>query len=187
MAQRPQNLRLLVFLGLMLIASACSPGLSGGPATTQADDHTLTLTTPDEPGLPLTIHGLVLDAATQQPIPEAHLKIYHADANGEYQPAVPEDESTARLSGEVRSGPDGRFTLHTIVPREYDVPGNRHIHLHSVQASGYQDFGGVVLFEADVNDEIRQWALDTGFGTIIELQEQQGVMVGELTILLESN
>ena len=70
------------------------------------------------------------------------------------------------------------------MPREYDQPGNRHIHIQYVRADGYQDFGGVILFENDVNDEIRQWANDTGFGISIELEEIEGIQVGEITISL---
>lgn len=184
MKRRLYGLAAILLLWVTLLAPACSPAPNGQPAAPGSDAHTLALTTPDEPGQPLTIHGQVLAAATQNPVPGAQLYFYHADADGEYDPVDPEDESTARLSGLVTAAEDGRFTLHTIVPREYDVPGNRHIHIHYARADGFQDFGGVILFEDDVNDEIRQWAEETGFGTIIPLQEDQGVMVGDLTIQL---
>lgn len=145
----------------------------------------MTLAAIDEPGQPLTITGKVVDLLTNEPIPGTQVYLYQADANGEYLPTDPEDESTARLSGEVVTGDDGQFIVHTIVPREYDQPGNRHIHLHYVRADGYEEMGGVILFEDDVNDEIRQWANETGFGFIIELEEHDGVMEGNITLQLE--
>ncbi|MBN2045952.1 MAG: hypothetical protein JW757_13100 [Anaerolineales bacterium] len=38
----------------------------------------------------------------------------------------------------------------------------------------------MILFENDVNAEIRQWADETGFGIIIELQEKDGVQHGHV-------
>ncbi len=159
------------------------------PATLQSTiptgAYTITLAADDEPGQRLTIYGQVIDRQTGEPVPFAHVFLYHADANGEYQPVDPDDESTARLSGEVVTGEDGQFVVQTIVPREYDQPGNRHIHLHYIRADGYDDLGGVILFENDVNDEIRQWAESTGFGFIIELTEWGGVMEGNIILQLE--
>jgi protocatechuate 3,4-dioxygenase beta subunit len=137
----------------------------------ETDNSTISLAPADEPGQQLMLFGTVIDSQTGEPIPNTQVYLYHADATGEYNPSDPEDESTARLSGEAITNDAGEFTVDTIVPREYDQPGNRHIHLHYVRAEGYQDGGGVILFEKDVNDEIRQWAIDTGFGTIIELRD----------------
>jgi protocatechuate 3,4-dioxygenase beta subunit len=185
------NNKQLLFISLLwLLFSALITGCSHREApVTQSletnDAHTLVLTSPDEPGQSLTLSGTVTDNQTGQPLPGTRIYLYHADANGEYLPADPDDESTARLSGEVITGDTGQFTVHTIVPREYDMPGNRHIHLHYVRADGYQDFGAVILFENDVNPEIRQWANDTGFGIIIELEEVDGGQQGSVTIPLD--
>lgn len=184
MIHRLHLLSLLESTILVLTLVACSITPADQVTAPPTEAHTLTLTTPDEPGQPLTIYGRVIDDSTDKPVPGARIYLYHADADGEYEPADPSDESTARLSGEVVSGESGQFTLHTIVPREYDIPGNRHIHIHYVQVEGFRDFGGVVLFEDDVNDEMRLWAQDTGFGLIIPLQESQGEVEGKLTIAL---
>jgi protocatechuate 3,4-dioxygenase beta subunit len=171
-------------LGVLL--SGCSSTVSleqsGSPVS---DSHKVVLAPEDEPGQRLTLRGTVIDSQTGNPIPNAQIYLYHADADGEYHPSDPEDESTAKLSGTVSTGLDGQFSVDTIVPREYDQPGNRHIHIQYVRADGYQDFGGVILFENDVNDEIRQWANDTGFGIIIELEEMGGVQNGEIIIKLD--
>jgi len=172
---------------MLTVFTACSPNTQPEPNSSQVtDDHSVTLAPETEPGQRLRLHGVVVDSQTQQPVPNAEIYLYHADANGEYLPSDPADESTAKLSGTVTTGPDGAFTVHTIVPREYDQPGNRHIHLHYVQAEGYLQLGGVILFEDDVNSEIRQWANDTGFGIIIDLGEEDGIQVGNIALQLES-
>jgi protocatechuate 3,4-dioxygenase beta subunit len=155
------------------------------PSALETNIPTISLASADEPGQRLILFGTVSDSQTGESIPNTQVYLYHADANGDYQPSDPADESTARLSGEGITNDAGKFTVDTIVPREYDQPGNRHIHLHYVRAEGYQDGGGVILFENDVNDEIRQWAIDTGFGTIIQLEEIDGVQHGNIVILLD--
>lgn len=144
----------------------------------------ISLATTDEVGQRLIINGVVVDSITNEPIENARIYLYQADAKGEYRPVDPDDESTAKLSGKVVTRDSGQFVVHTILPGEYNMPGNRHIHLHYVRADGYENMGGVILFEDDVNDEVRQWATDTGFGTIIDLIESGGVLVGHVTIRL---
>lgn len=182
-----KTLRISIF-GLLFIVftTGCSNIPSNDePSPQEADIPTLSLAPANEPGQRLILFGTVVDSQTGEPIPHTEVYLYHADANGEYQPSDPSDESTAKLSGEIITNDAGEFIVDTIVPREYDQPGNRHIHLHYVRAEGYQDGGGVILFENDVNDEIRQWATDTGFGTIIELEEMEGVQRGNVIITLD--
>lgn len=181
----PAIIVLVYSLALCVIAGSCGnvPDQNSS-SSLETHNSTISLAPFDEPGQRLVLSGSVIDSQTGEPISQAQVYLYHADANGQYQPSNPQDESTARLSGEVITNVDGKFTVSTIVPREYDQPGNRHIHLHSARADGYQDSGGVILFEQDVNAEIRQWALDIGFGTIIELEEIDGVQHGNVEIQL---
>ena len=178
---------LLVVRAVLLstIVVGCGVADPSDPRTMPGGNaHTISLVTADEPGQPLTLYGTVLDNVSNQPIPGARVYLYHADANGEYLPTDPADESTAKLSGEIVTGDAGQFTVHTIVPRDYDQSGNQHIHLHYVRADGYQEIGRVILFKHDVNDAVRQWANDTGFGIVIELTERDGVMEGNVTLPL---
>ena len=176
---------------LLLVVMSCTLAIAGcqsagiGSATPGIDRaHTIRLADANEPGQRLTLFGRVVDTENNEPIPDALVYLYHADANGEYLPTDPNDESTAKLSGEIITDDKGQFQVETIVPREYDQPGNKHIHLHYVRAEGYTETGGVILFEYDVNDEIRAWALDTGFGIIIDVTERNGVMEGQVVIEL---
>lgn len=126
---------------------------------------------PDEPGAPLTLVILVVDAATGTPVADAELLLYHADDGGAYDPSDPADESTARLRAEGRTDGAGAFAVRTVLPGEYpgQPPGNRHVHLEFVRAPGFVPAGGVILFEHNVSDAVRDWALRTGFGRVTEL------------------
>lgn len=175
-----------IFIFISLIA--CASNQSDGQVTNPTENkNLLILTTENEPGQRLEIYGTVIDSITQTSIPNTKIYLYHADANGEYHPADPNDESTAKFSGEVISDENGNFIVQTIVPREYELNGNKHIHLHYILAEGYKQDGGVILFDHDVNDEIRDWATTTGFGYIIQLQEIDGIMKGDLVIQLVPN
>ena len=178
------TLLLPIFLSICFFVVSCGV-MPLTPETSTEDIPVFVLASADEPGQRLMLKGTVVDSQTNEPIPDTKIHLYHADANGEYQPTDPNDESTARLSGTLTTDTAGNFAVDTIVPREYDQPGNRHIHLHSVSAANYQNGGGVILFENDVNPEIRQWANETGFGTIIELEEIDGVQHGHVTISLD--
>jgi hypothetical protein len=139
-----------------------------------------------EPGQPLRIEGRVLDAETSRPITGAVILVYQTDDGGEYEPADRGDESTARIRGELTSDEDGRFAFRTILPGEYpgQPPGNRHIHVHSVEAPGYAPTGFVILFDDNVRDDVRSWAAETGFGQVIETSSAEGVLRGSVEIQL---
>jgi protocatechuate 3,4-dioxygenase beta subunit len=162
-----------------------APVASDGPMATPSAE--LSIAGDKEPGQPLRIAGRVVDAETGAPIDGAQVLVYQTDDGGEYEPADLADESTARLRGEMITAADGRFAFRTILPGEYpdQPPGNRHIHVHSVSADGYAPRGFLILFEHNVRSEVREWARDTGFGQIIELAEEDGLLAGSLEVPLE--
>ena len=152
--------------------------------TDTGDKNTLMLAPEDEPGERLIVNFLITDKQTGEPLPNTEVYLYQANTNGEYHPSVPQDESTARLSGVITSDDSGKFTLSTILPGEYEEPGNRHIHIHYARAEGYEQTGGVILFDNNVNDEVRRWANETGFGFIIDIEELNETFVGDLNLKL---
>lgn len=92
------------------------------------------IATPGARGRHITIEGQVLDGAGQ-PVPDALLEIWQADADGQYAPGP-------GFSGFGRSGTDdgGRFAFTTIVPGRVpgpDGPQAPHL-LVSVLARGVQ-------------------------------------------------
>lgn len=79
-------------------------------------------------GTPVKLTGFVLDRKGK-PIPNALLDFWHADGNGEY------DFNGFRCRGHQFSGPDGRYTLETVLPGLY--PGRtRHYHVRLQAAHG---------------------------------------------------
>ena len=173
------------FIALVLLASPPAVGCTAAPvAPPDSSASVLTFAGPDEPGAPLTLYGTVVDSLTGAPLAGARVYLYHADTYGQYHPSDPGDESTARLSGEVVTDAEGGFVVHTILPGEYDQPGNRHVHVHYARADGYREKGRVILFDHNVNDVVRQWAADTGFGIVIELTDRGDRREGRVTIPL---
>lgn len=148
------------------------------------NNNVLILAPADEPGERLLIDIIITDKKTGEPLPKAEVYLYQADTNGEYHPTDPEEESTAKLSGVITTDDLGKFTLSTILPGEYEEPGNRHIHIHYARAEGYEQTGGVILFEDNVNYEVRRWANETGFGFIIDISEKNGTLTGNLNLRL---
>ncbi len=60
-----------------------------------------------------TLEGRVTDAETGEPIPGAEIDLWQADENGEY------DRAGSNLRGVVRTGPDGRYRVTTVLPFDY--------------------------------------------------------------------
>lgn len=81
---------------------------------------------PDAEGTRVTIHGRVLDA-DQQPIPDALLETWQANAHGKY--AHPEDTQSKPLQkgfmgfGRVATDDEGKYSLTTIKPGRVPGPG----------------------------------------------------------------
>lgn len=183
--------RKFVLIKAIVLSAALTLSCTNNPqdnisSANPGDNNILMLAPADEPGERLTINILLTDKHTGNPLPNAEVYLYQADNDGEYHPADPADESTARLSGVITSDDSGRFTLSTILPGEYEEPGNRHIHIHSARAEGYEQTGGVILFEDNVNDEVRRWANETGFGFIIDIEEINGTLTGKLNLKLKA-
>ncbi len=181
---RSTILLIIMLTCLTLFANCNSSPLENISTAGDDNDNILLLAPADEPGKRLIINVSVTDKQTGAPVPETEVYLYQANTSGEYHPVDPNDESTAKLSGTITSDKNGKFIIKTILPGEYEEPGNRHIHIHYTRAKGYEQTGGVILFENNVNDEVRQWAIETGFGTIIDIEEVNGTLTGNLNIKL---
>src|SRR5258708_2980480 len=80
-----------------------------------------------EPGIPLTVHGTLVDPAGK-PAAGVEILAYHTDVKGLY--SEPGAADPWRLKGWVVTDAQGRFELRTIRPAPY--PGGQipaHIHL----------------------------------------------------------
>jgi catechol 1,2-dioxygenase len=138
--------------------------VTGAPEIAAGDDGLARLPMrADEPGDRLVFSGAVR-SSDGQPLPGTVLDLWQADANGTYSgfaPGLPE----WNLRGRVTTGADGRFVIHTVVPRPYDIPGEPHTarvlellglephrpaHIHvKVEAAGHAPLTTQVYFEGD--------------------------------------
>ncbi|SNR51719.1 catechol 1,2-dioxygenase [Blastococcus mobilis] len=125
-----------------------------------------------EKGTPFVFQGTVTDL-DGGPLEDARVELWHADDDGYYSqfaPGIPE----WNLRGTVLTGPDGRFTFHTIKPAPYQIPTDgscgaliaaagwhawRPAHLHlKVSAPGKQLVTTQLYFEGGehVQDDVAQ-------------------------------
>jgi catechol 1,2-dioxygenase len=125
-----------------------------------------------EKGTPFVFQGTVTDL-DGTPLENARVELWHADDDGYYSqfaPGIPE----WNLRGTILTGPDGRFTFHTIKPAPYQIPTDgscgaliaaagwhpwRPAHLHlKVSAPGKQLITTQLYFEGGqwVEDDVAQ-------------------------------
>jgi protocatechuate 3,4-dioxygenase beta subunit len=98
-------------------------------------------------GKPLVVTGLVRgdDCA---PLAGATIHAWQTNGKGRYGPLVGGQDRCCYLTGTVRTGDDGRYTLDTVMPRGY-AGGPPHIHMEV----GHPDAEGIVtelVFDAPV-------------------------------------
>jgi catechol 1,2-dioxygenase len=126
----------------------------------------------DEKGTPFLFQGTVTDL-DGNPLENAQVELWHADDDGYYSqfaPGIPE----WNLRGTIVTGPDGRFTFHTVKPAPYQIPTDgscgaliaaagwhpwRPAHLHlRVSAPGKQLITTQLYFEGGhwVGDDVAQ-------------------------------
>ena len=100
----------------------------------------------NEPGTPLTIHGVVLDAAGK-PAAGVEVFAYHTDRTGLY--SAPNAADPWRLKGWAVTDAEGRFEFRTIRPAPYpNRPIPAHVHVTLSAACCGRQFHEL-MFEGD--------------------------------------
>lgn len=88
-----------------------------------------TITKEGEHGEKLSLCLIYVNKENKKPLINQEVKFYHTSNIGEYDPADPNDESTARLNGTAITDKLGRIYIETILPGDYGSSNNnRHIH-----------------------------------------------------------
>lgn len=102
------------------------------------------------PGVPLTLHTTVVDADTCEPLPDASVDIWHADATGVYSGIRSEGtEGENFLRGVQVTDEEGAAEFSTLYPGWYD---RRTVHVHvKVHLAGDVVHTGQLYFEDDTN------------------------------------
>lgn len=91
--------------------------------------HQLRICEADEPGDPLWLCLTLIGKTDSAPLREQEVLLYHTDHTGNYAPADPANEATARLHGTVITDSLGRAYVQTILPGDYGTSAdNRHVH-----------------------------------------------------------
>lgn len=130
-------------MGIILPAPACN-----SPTQSQTEGPYYTPNTPERhslmeegmPGTRLILVGYVLDQNCQ-PLSNAWLDFWQADANGEY------DNTGYRLRGHQFTDSQGRYYLETILPGLYSSRPIEHIHV-KVQPEGGEVVTSQLYFPA---------------------------------------
>ena len=127
--------------GITLPVPACS-GLTQaqteGPYYTANTPQRNSLLEEGMPGTRLILVGYVLDQDCQ-PLPNAWLDFWQADANGEY------DNTGYRLRGHQFTDAQGRYYLETILPGLYSSRPIEHIHV-KIRPEGGQEVTSQLYF-----------------------------------------
>jgi protocatechuate 3,4-dioxygenase beta subunit len=128
-------------MGITLPAPACSAltqAQTEGPYYKPDTPQRNSLFEEGMPGTRLLLVGYVLDQNCQ-PLPNAWLDFWQADANGEY------DTAGYRLRGHQFTDAQGRYYLETILPGLYSSRPIEHIHV-KVRPEGGQEITSQLYF-----------------------------------------
>ncbi|KAL1870591.1 hypothetical protein Plec18167_007355 [Paecilomyces lecythidis] len=66
-------------------------------------------------------HGVISDAETGKPIPDAVFDMWQASTNGKYDVFDPENQTRHNLRGKFRTDKDGKFWFYCLKPTEYAI------------------------------------------------------------------
>lgn len=171
------------WLLILLLGCSRAPAAPATTATAEATSQSadVQLAPPDEPGQKLVVTGVLIRAEDRTPIPGHRFRIFQADATGEYQAKDPADERTARLSADVTTDAEGRFTVRTILPGVYGTPpGDPHLH---IEVSGAEPAMHVAYFEGFVQDGTVRWQKTTEQAHLLAVTRTgDGALEADLTL-----
>lgn len=92
-------------------------------------ENILKITDTNEPGEKLMLCLTFIEKENRKSVSKRSVKFYHTSTNGDYEQTDPNDESTARLSGQSITNTKGQMYIETILPGDYgSSDDNRHIH-----------------------------------------------------------
>jgi protocatechuate 3,4-dioxygenase, beta subunit len=172
------------------------PGCEGCEAAWERDPATLSstirLAAPNEPGERLVISGTVFRHDGKTPAPGVVLYLHHTNAEGVYGNGSNESEWSrrhGRLRGWLKTGPDGRYTVHTIKPAPY--PGRNvaaHIHLTVLEPGRTPYWIDDIVFEGEpwVDREYLASRQNRGGRGVVRLsRHSDGTWVARRDVILE--
>jgi protocatechuate 3,4-dioxygenase beta subunit len=156
-----------LWLAVVLVSlAAVSPAVAREPSRLAPREApaTAAVAPASEPGVRLSVSGIVYAADGRTPVPGASVYVYQTDARGYYRPDDAMGNRDPRLHALLRADAAGRYSFTTIRPGSY--PGQRvpqHIH-YEVAAEGHGPRIFEIVFDDDpfVTAEIRSRAAQPG-------------------------
>ncbi len=83
----------------------------------------------NEPGEKLILCLTFINKENKNVLANQFVQFYHTSTTGNYEPSNPNDETSARLSGQSKTNKKGQIYIETILPGDYgSAEDNRHIH-----------------------------------------------------------
>lgn len=159
-----------------------------GPYYEQGAPYSGDIAGPEEEGERLVISGRVLGAPDCRPLPDAVVDVWQASASGKYY-SLGKDGERFRLRGRVRTDPEGRYRIDTILPGRYAIgPGYyRPPHVHF--AVSHADYTTVVTQIYFKGEGFRDWPPFAEPTRVVELRkvtDEQGqpMYTGTFDIIL---
>jgi protocatechuate 3,4-dioxygenase beta subunit len=131
-------------LSVLNIGTGNEPSESPGNLTSTA-----VLAPADERGTRLIITGVIYQSDGKTPLAYAVMYAYQTDASGYYSRETGGNR-TPRLNARLKTGPDGKYEIRTIMPGHY--PGGKvpsHIHASITPAGGKEVNIDEYLFDGD--------------------------------------
>jgi protocatechuate 3,4-dioxygenase beta subunit len=172
----------LVALVTALVVAAPLAAQHARPTVAPEDAPSeLRMTAAGEPGEALVVDGVVVDD-DGKPVPGASLYFFQTGDDGLYGPD--DDNRNPRIHGYMRSGADGRFTLHTILPGGYPAGGVApHIHLYAKAPGPKPEKMKELVFEGD--ERITPGMRRSSMFTVSPLEEKDGVLHAPWRVVVE--
>lgn len=168
----------------------CDDYAAGMPAHLTAET---TIAGADEPGERLTISGTIYQNDGRTPAPGIILYLYHTDAEGNYSPGKNQPQAIrhGHLRGWIKTGADGKYVFHTILPASYpNTKAPKHIHPTIKEPGLVPYYIDEYLFDNDPNLPEKESARQEkrgGNGIITLTKNAAGEWIGKRDIILGMN
>jgi protocatechuate 3,4-dioxygenase beta subunit len=151
------------------------------------------IASPGEPGEKLTISGTIYQKDGRTLAVGIILYLYQTDAKGLYSPAQHQTKALrhGHLRGWVKTGLDGKYTFHTILPASYpNTIMPKHIHPTIKEPGLIPYYIDEYVFENDTNlteEERKRQPNRGGSGIISIAKNNKGEWIGKRDIVLGMN
>tara|TARA_S200000501_G_scaffold368766_1_gene407110 strand:+ start:5510 stop:6886 length:1377 start_codon:yes stop_codon:yes gene_type:complete len=146
------------------------------------------LSSPDEPGTPITISGRIFGNDCETPLPNTLVEVWHANENGCYSifqicENGNSNNDEYHLRGKMLTNENGYYQFQSIQPGNYHSRP-KHFHIKFTTQDGHT-LVTQIYFEGDPFIENDPWASLAG-NRVIPITESENGLIGEFNVQLNS-